>query len=114
MHIWVQQVPTGEPVRLTRDEANEDYPAFSPDGTKIASRSDREGGGIYVVSLLGGQPRLLAAQGTRPRYSPDGRLILFIPQGVQLEVWEAASQEFLIPAEGGERRLVQIPFRWVR
>jgi Tol biopolymer transport system component len=109
MHIWVQQLLTGEPARLTRDEANEDYPAFSPDGTKIAFRSDREGGGIFVVPLLGGEPHLLAPQGTRPRYSPDGRLILFTPQGEELEVWEAGSQEFLIQAEGGERWPVQMP-----
>ena len=63
MHIWVQALPTGEPVRLTKDETNEDYPAFSPDGTKIAFRSERDGGGIYVVPLLGGEPRLLAAPG---------------------------------------------------
>jgi eukaryotic-like serine/threonine-protein kinase len=109
IHIWLQELPAGQPVRLTKDEANEDYPAFSPDGTKIAFHSDRDGGGIYVVPPLGGAPRLLAPQGTWPRYSPDGRLILFIPQEVELAGWEAASHEFLIPAEGGERRPVQMP-----
>jgi Tol biopolymer transport system component len=83
MHIWVQELPNGEPVRLTKDEANEDYPTFSPDGTKIAFRSERDGGGIYVVPLLGGEPRLLALRATRPQYSPDGKLLLFIPQGVE-------------------------------
>ena len=107
LHLWVQQLPTGEPVRLTKDEANEDYPAFSPDGTKIAFRSDRDGGGIYVVPLLGGEPRLLVPQGTQPQYSPDGRLLLFVPQGAGRE-WEASHQAFLIPAEGGERRPVQL------
>jgi hypothetical protein len=110
MHIWVQGLPTGEPVRLTKDEANEDYPAFSPDGAKIAFRSNRDGGGIYVGSLLGGEPRLLVPQGTRPQYSPDGQLLLFVPQGAGPERgWEVYHQEFLIPAEGGERRPVQLP-----
>jgi Tol biopolymer transport system component len=110
LHIWVQELPTGEPVRLTKDEANEDYPAFSPDGTKIAFHSDRDGGGIYVVPLLGGEPRLLAPQGTRPQYSPDGRLLLFVPQGTAADRgWDVSRQQFLIPAEGGERRPVQLP-----
>jgi Tol biopolymer transport system component len=109
MHIWVQELPTGEPVRLTKDEANEDYPAFSPDGTKIAFQSDRDGGGIYVAPLLGGEPRLLAPQGIRPQYSPDGRLVLFVPQGAGRDWWEASHQAFLIPAKGGELRPVPLP-----
>jgi dipeptidyl aminopeptidase/acylaminoacyl peptidase len=107
MHIWVQELPAGDPERLTRDEANEDYPAFSPDGTKIAFRSDRDEGGIYVVSLPGGEPRLLAPQGTRPQYSPDGRDLLFTLRAGH--GWTVSPQEFLIPVEGGERRPVQMP-----
>jgi serine/threonine protein kinase len=122
MHIWVQELPTGEPVRLTKDESNEDYPAFSPDGTKIAFRSERDGGGIYVVPLLGGEPRLLAPQGTRPQYSPDGRLLLFasplttervIVFGGRSGLGGPGAQEklyphvFLMPADGGERRQLQ-------
>ena len=30
LDIWVQALPGGDPVRLTRDGANDDYPAFSP------------------------------------------------------------------------------------
>jgi dipeptidyl aminopeptidase/acylaminoacyl peptidase len=107
MHIWVQELPAGEPERLTKDEANEDYPAFSPDGTKIAFHSDRGEGGIYVVPLLGGQPRLLEPRGTRPQYSPDGWHLLFTQRAGH--GWTVSSQEFLIPAEGGERRQVQMP-----
>jgi len=118
MHIWVQELPSGEPVRVTKDDANEDYPSFSADGTKIAFRSDRAGRGIYFVPLLGGEPRLLAPGGTRVRYSPDGRLVLFFPGGTGEGGWEASHQAFLIQADGGEQRQVPLPVQlgseWVQ
>ncbi len=77
LDIWVQQVPRGEAIRVTRDEADDHEPSFSPDGQRIVFRSDREGGGVYVVSALGGEPRLVARQGRRPRFSPDGSKIAY-------------------------------------
>jgi serine/threonine protein kinase len=77
LHIWLQQVSGGDAIRLT-DLAADDYdPSFSPDGGRIAFRSEREGGGIYVVSTLGGSPRMIAPNGRRPRFSPDGTRILY-------------------------------------
>jgi hypothetical protein len=76
LDIWVQALPTGQPMQFTKDEANEDYPSFSPDGTTIAFRSDRDMGGIYVMSILGGEPHLLARNPGRPLYSPDGKYVL--------------------------------------
>jgi serine/threonine protein kinase len=77
LDIWVQY-RGGEPVRITHQPADEDQPTFSPDGTQIAYRSAQDGGGIYLVSSLGGgEPRLIAAGFGRPRFSPDGAEILF-------------------------------------
>jgi serine/threonine protein kinase len=79
LDIWVQY-RGGEPVRITRDPADEDEPSFSPDGTKIAYRSS---GGIYIISSLGGeQPRQIANFGSHPQFSPDGNEILFETGGV--------------------------------
>ena len=75
LDIWVQQIGGGEPIRLTRDPANEREPAFSPDDTRIAFRSEREGGGIYVIPALGGSARRIAPDGRRPQFSPDGNWI---------------------------------------
>ena len=72
LDVWVQQIPDGSPVRLTRHAADEVEPSFSADGSRIAFRSSRLGGGIYVVPTLGGEERLLAARGFSPRFSPDG------------------------------------------
>jgi Tol biopolymer transport system component len=77
LDIWVQQVDNGGQVRLTTDPADDDDPDFSPDGTQIAFRSDRKNEGIYVVPTLGGEARLLVPEGRRPRYSPDGRFLMY-------------------------------------
>jgi len=102
LDIWVQALPTGQPKQFTKDEANEDYPSFSPDGTNIAFRSDRDGGGIYVMSILGGEPHLLARNPGRPLYSPDGKHVLCSPVDLR-SLYKAV----IVPAEGGEPRKVR-------
>ena len=77
LDIWVQQVDGGRAIRLTEDPADDDQPAFSPDGTQIVFHSNREGGGIYVVPALGGEAHLLVPRGQHPAISPDGQKILY-------------------------------------
>ena len=90
LDIWVQQVDGGGAVRITDDPADDYDPTFSPDGTQIAFRSDREGGGIYVVPALGGEARLRIPQGHRPRFSPDGQMMLY-----SLGAYEEGSEVFI-------------------
>ena len=73
----MQSVAGGETNRLTSDEADEREPAFSPDGGKIAFRSEKDGGGLYQIPAIGGSARLIAARGRRPRFSPDGQWIAY-------------------------------------
>ncbi len=77
LDIWVQQVDGGGVVRVTDDPADDYDPTFSPDATQIAFRSERKGRGIYVVSVLGGEARLVIPQGHRPRFSPDGQRLMY-------------------------------------
>ena len=77
LDIWVQQIPDGTPVRLTRNGADNVDPSFSADGSRVAFQSNRPGGGIYVVPTLGGEERLIAAGGFSPRFSPDGAWIAY-------------------------------------
>ena len=74
LDIWVQQLNGTSPVRLTNSDIDAHEPTFSPSGTQIAFRSERDGGGIYVIPTLGGTARLVAAQGQNP---PDGKWIAY-------------------------------------
>ncbi len=76
-NIWEQQVDGGGLIRITDDLAGDANPEFSPDGTQIAFRSARAGGGIYAAPILGGEARELVPQGRRPRFSPDGRWLMY-------------------------------------
>ncbi len=77
LDIWVQQIPNGTPARLTHNGVDNVEPSFSADGSKIAFQSNRSGGGVFIVSTLGGEERLLAAGGFAPRFSPDGTWIAY-------------------------------------
>lgn len=107
LDVWVQALPASDPVQLTKDEANEDTPCFSADGSRIAFSSRRAdaasilGASIYVVPVLGGEPRLLLKNGWAPSYSPDGKYLLFLTGGpgqIDLSV---------VPAEGGDPHKLQ-------
>src|SRR5256885_12506351 len=43
----------------------------------LVFRSERNGGGIYTVPVLGGDSVLVAPRGRNPRFSPDGRWIAY-------------------------------------
>lgn len=52
--IYLQSVTGQTPINLTSDSsADDNQPVFSPDGERIAFRSSREGGGIFVMGRTG-------------------------------------------------------------
>jgi Tol biopolymer transport system component len=76
--IWVQQVDGSVPIRITNDPEGNSDPAFSQDGREVAFRAEREGGGGYIAPALGGEARELVPEGRRPRFSPDGRWLMYL------------------------------------
>ena len=80
--IYVMDADGGNQVNLTDHPAYDGQPDWSPDGTKIAFVSGRDGAGtqIYVMDADGENPiRLTDGLGTKgdPDWSPDGRKIAF-------------------------------------
>jgi Tol biopolymer transport system component len=90
--------------RLTRNSANDLYPAWSPDGKTIAFASGRDSGDrdfeLYVMDADGSHQRRLTRsrrnEERRSAWSPDGRKILF----------ESGAEIYVMNANGtGIRRL---------
>lgn len=77
LSIWMQHVTGGMPIRLTADPAEDVDPSISPDGNSVVFRSSRNGGGIYRTGPAPKQDQLLVAGGRDPRYSPDGRTVVY-------------------------------------
>src|SRR5262249_59512406 len=76
--IYVLRVGGTNPTNLTKDEPTADVqPSFSPDGTQIAFRSERQGAGIFIMGSTGESVRRLTDTGFNPAWSPDGKEIVF-------------------------------------
>jgi Tol biopolymer transport system component len=114
LDIWVQQADGGAPIRLTDDETDDYAPDFSPDGQHIVFRSERDGGGIYLVPALGGPERLLVRAGRRPRYSPDGLRLAYWVGQFRGPAIRATSGAFVVPLTGGPPEQLLPAFAVVR
>ena len=107
LDIWVQQVNGGEPIQLTSHPAGELQPSFSPDGSQIVFRSERDGGGIYLIAALGGSERLLAQNGQAPRFSPDGQRVAYSVGGFLSE-----SSLYVVRVAGGSPKELETKVVW--
>ncbi len=64
--------------QLTDNNGSNSRPVYSPDGSKIAFRSDRDGREIYLINSDGSNEiRLTTHYDENPRFSPDGSQIVF-------------------------------------
>ena len=109
--LYLKQVAGGPPIRLTSDGEGNTTPDFSPDGTKIVFRSERDGGGIYEIPAFGGEVRLVAREGLKPRVSPDGSQVAYWvgAPGVSYAV-PGTGAVYVAPLAGGAPRRVGATF----
>ncbi|HXB72440.1 MAG TPA: hypothetical protein VNY05_29655, partial [Candidatus Acidoferrales bacterium] len=99
--VWVLDVARGVPTRFTFDSVEDQFPAWSPNGTRLVFASNRGPGfGIYQKDFSGsGKEELLLQSGlpvTPNDWSPDGRYLLYSAPGPtgRTELW-------VLPAAGG-------------
>lgn len=102
--IYIMELAGKSTRRLTNTPAIDVAPSFAPDGTRIVFR--RNGQGLFLTSILGGDERKLSDYGSNPRWSPDGRQIVFNTGDSDI----LRSKLFLIPAEGGQPKQYQPHF----
>lgn len=79
--IYKVPVKGGKAERLTTQSSYESAPVWSPDGSRIAFASDRNGGkDIYIMDSYGGKATRLtynSANETPEGFTPDGKSVLF-------------------------------------
>ena len=86
-NIYVQMLPSGEPVQLTHDATLKMSPAFSPDNSLIAY-SGMEPWDTWEVPVLGGDPRLMLPNASSLTWIDGGKRLLFseIKNGLHMGV----------------------------
>lgn len=99
--------------RLTHDPDNGMYPSFSPDGSRIAFMSWREGRTeVFLMNADGTNQQRLThtprGDAIDPRWSPDGSRIAYIhvPNGMQAS---GPKLIFVVDVAGGEPRMLSRP-----
>ncbi|MGH9441578.1 MAG: protein kinase domain-containing protein [Thermoanaerobaculia bacterium] len=106
--IFLQRIGGRNAINLTADcKLDDDQPAFSPDGEQIAFRSERSGGGLFVMGATGESVRRLTNFGFNPSWSPDGSRIVFATEGIfDASTREATSELRVITVATGEIRRI--------
>ena len=108
--IYVMDADGSNAVNLTNNAARDDQPAWSPDGSKIAFGSDRNGNReIHVMNADGSDHFNLTTTPTisefRPAWSPDGSKIAFGARS-----FGTNSEIYVMDADGSNRvRLTNNP-----
>ncbi len=105
--LYVYDFAAERHTNLTPDTPEALQPSFSwsPDGRQIAFLSDLAGRfDTYVISADGGPARQVLSTpypDWEVRWSPDGRWLAIVAEAEGQDHWT-----FLVPAEGGEHRLI--------
>ncbi|MGH7252972.1 MAG: protein kinase domain-containing protein, partial [Nitrospiraceae bacterium] len=109
--IFLRSVGGQNSINLTKDSpADDDQPAFSRDGERIAFRSSREGGGIFLMGRTGEGVRRVTRMGFRPTWSPDGTRLAFVSENVEMNPQnsEGRSQLWVVEVNTGEARQLEV------
>jgi Tol biopolymer transport system component len=106
--LYLLRVGGRNTVLLTADSDAEDYaPAFSRDGNRIAFRSERGNGGIFVMDATGESVRRVSDFGFDPHWSPDGTSLVVAEEAIVDPMSRTSQSElWVIDVSTGARRRV--------
>jgi Tol biopolymer transport system component len=115
-HIYIKLIGENEPQRLTKNEAEESGPAWSPDGHWIAFLRSLPGKsqGVFLIPAIGGPERKLAEVNSATAFGPSGPGVSWHPGGKWVAVADRNSSTdapaiFLVSIETGEKRRLASP-----
>jgi Tol biopolymer transport system component len=104
LDLYLLRVGGDRAIPLTTDLADESQAAFSPDGERIAFRSERDGGGLFVMGATGESVRRVTDAGFDPAWSPDGRRLIYATEAVVDPVSrDATSGLWIVEIDTGKR-----------
>jgi Tol biopolymer transport system component/DNA-binding winged helix-turn-helix (wHTH) protein len=107
--IYVKLIGAGEPIRLTKNLANDLNPAFSPDGKSIAFvRSSPTSSELFLISAFGGTERKvcnLYSIRSSLSFTPDGKTIAVADS----DAVNQSSGIFFVDLETGAKTRVTTP-----
>ena len=108
LDIFLQRVGGENATNLTADSPADDYdPVFSPNGERIAFRSHREGGGLFIMGATGESPRRVTEEGFDPAWSPDGSSLIFTTEDVEGPYARSTvAQLWILDVQSGKPRLL--------
>jgi Tol biopolymer transport system component len=106
--IFLRRIGGEKPINLTEDCPEDDYQAvFSPDGGLIAFRSERGGGGIFLMGATGESVKRLTDFGYNPAWSPDGAQLAFATEPIlDASNRTTTSELWSIHIESGEKHRI--------
>ena len=104
--VFLLRIGGRNPINLTADSPeDDDTPAFSPDGSQIAFRSERQGGGIFLMGATGESVKRLTDFGYNPTWSPDAKQIAVSTGAFTAPTDRPGSGElWAVDVASGERR----------
>jgi Tol biopolymer transport system component len=91
--VWLIDVRRGVRSRFTFDAATDRLPIWSPDGSRIAFETSRQGADIFEKQVNGAvneRPLVVSPQPKTPLdWSPDGRVLLYasFDSKTQADIW---------------------------
>ena len=103
--IYLQSVGGERAINLTEGvEADDTQPAFSPDGEQIVFRSERDGGGLFLMGRTGESVRRVADFGYNPAWAPDGKRIVCTTGATVNPGTRSPSELWIIDTASGEKK----------
>ncbi|HEY0370687.1 MAG TPA: protein kinase, partial [Thermoanaerobaculia bacterium] len=107
--IYLQRVKGRNAINLTQRCTQADLqPAFSPDGTMIAYRSECDGGGIFIMGATGEAARRITTSCFNPSWSPDSKQLACATESVNFTPTSRGqrSELWIVDAQSGQRKLL--------